>query len=133
VKQEIQNEILSREEVHAFPMDFHTQFYRDDTADIHLRILIHADVRQLHFQKVDGFNRQDLVLACGLFDENGNYVKGVKQDLNMRLLDQTLAKMDSGVTTKADLVVKPGIYFVRVVVRDDQGRISTADDAIDTR
>jgi VWFA-related protein len=133
VKQEIQNEILSREEVHAFPMDFHTQFYRDDTADIHLRILIHADVRQLHFQKVDGFNRQDLVLACGLFDENGNYGKSVKQDLNMRLLDQTLAKMDSGVTTKADLVVKPGIYFVRVVVRDDQGRISTADDAIDTR
>jgi VWFA-related protein len=133
VKQEIQDEILSREEVHAFPMDFHTQFYRDDSADLHLRVLIHADVRQLRFQKVDGVNRQDLVLACGLFDENGNYVKGVKQDLNMRLLDQTLAKMDSGVTTKADLVVKPGIYFVRVVVRDDEGGISTADDAIDTR
>ena len=114
-------------------MDFHTQFYRDDSADIHLRVLIHADVRQLRFQKVDGVNRQDLVLACGLFDENGNYVKGVKQDLNMRLLDQTLAKMDFGVTTKADLVVKPGIYFVRVVVRDDEGSISTADDAIDTR
>jgi VWFA-related protein len=133
VKQEIQNEILSREEVHAFPMDFHTQFYRDDESDIHLRILIHADVRQLRFEKVDGVNRQDLVLACGLFDENGNYVKGVKQDLNMRLLDQTLTKIDSGVTTKADLVVKPGIYFVRVVVRDNEGRISTADDAIDTR
>ncbi len=133
VKQEIQNEILSREEVRAFPMDFHTQFYRDDASDIHLRILIHADLRQLPFQKVDGINRQDLVLACGLFDENGNYVKGVKQDLNMRLLDQTLTQMDSGVTTKADLVVKPGIYFVRVVVRDDQGRISAADDVVDTR
>jgi VWFA-related protein len=133
LKQEIQSEILSREEVHAFPMDFHTQFYRDDASNIHLRILIHADVRQLRFQKVDGVNRQDLVLACGLFDENGNYVKGVKQDLNMRLLDQTLTKMDSGVTTKADFVVKPGLYFVRVVVRDNEGRISTADDAIDTR
>jgi hypothetical protein len=41
--------------------------------------------------------------------------------------------MDSGVTTKADLVVKLGIYFVRVVVRDNEGRISTADDVIDTR
>jgi hypothetical protein len=133
VKQEIQNEILSRDEVHAFPMDFHTQFYRESTADIHLRVLIHTDVRQLRFQKVDGINRQDLVFACGLFDENGNYVKGVKQDLNMRLLDQTLTKMDSGVTTKADLVVKPGIYLVRVVVRDDQGRISAADDVVDTR
>jgi hypothetical protein len=51
----------------------------------------------------------------------------------MRLQDHTLTKMDSGVTTKADLVVKPGIYFVRVVVRDNEGRISTADDAIDTR
>jgi VWFA-related protein len=132
-KQEIQNEILSRDEVRAFPMDFHTQFYRDDASDIHLSVLIHTNVRQLRFQKVDGINRQDLVLACGLFDENGNYVKGVKQDLNMRLQDHTLTKMDSGVTTKADLVVKPGIYFVRVVVRDNEGRISTADDAIDTR
>jgi VWFA-related protein len=133
VKQEIQSEILSREEVHAFPMDFHTQFYRDDASDIHLRVLIHTNVRQLHFQRVDGVNDQDLTLACALFDENGNYVKGVKQDLNMHLLDQTLTKMDSGVTTKADLVVKPGIYFVRVVVRDNEGRISTADDVIDTR
>jgi len=133
VKQEIQNEILSREEVHAFPIDFHTQFYRDDASQIHLSVLIHTDVRQLRFQKVDGVNRQDLVLACGLFDENRNYVKGVKQELNMRLLGQTLAKMDSGLTTKADLVIKLGIYFVRVVVRDDEGRISTADDAIDTR
>jgi hypothetical protein len=51
----------------------------------------------------------------------------------MHLLDKTLSKLDSGVTTKADLMVKPGIYFIRVVVRDDEGRISAADDVIDTR
>jgi VWFA-related protein len=132
-KQEIQNEILSREEVHAFPMVFHTQFYRDDSADIHLSVLVHTDVRQLTFQKVAGTNDQHLTLACALFDENGNYVQGIKQDLKMHLLDKTLAKLDSGVTTKADLMVKPGIYFIRVVVRDDEGRISAADDVIDTR
>jgi hypothetical protein len=61
-------------------------------------------------------------------------VKGIKQDLKMRLLDETLAKLDSsGVTTQTDLVITPGIYFIRVVVRDDQGRISTADDVVDTR
>jgi VWFA-related protein len=134
VNQEIQNEILSREEVHAFPVEFHTQFYRAETADIHLRVLIHTDARQLLFHRVDGVNRQDLTLACGLFDENGNYVKGIKQDMEMRLSDETLAKLDSsGVTTQADLVIRPGIYFIRVVVRDDRGRISTADDVIDTR
>lgn len=132
-KQEIQNEILSRDEVHAFPMDFHTQFYRDDNADIHLSLLVHTGVRQLHFQKVDGTNAQDLTLACALFDENGNYVKGVKQDLKMHMLDKTLAELNSGITTKADLVVKPGIYFIRVVARDDEGRMSAADDVIDTR
>jgi len=133
VKQEIQNEILSREEVHAFPMAFHTKFYRDDASDIHLSVLVDTDVRQLSFQKVSGTNDQHLTLACALFDGNGNYVKGVKQDLNMRLLDQTLAGLNSGITTKADLVVKPGIYFIRVVVRDDQGRISAADDVVDAR
>jgi VWFA-related protein len=132
-KQEIQNEILSREEVHAFPMVFHTQFYRDDSADIHLSVLVHTDVRQMTFQKVAGTNDQHLTLACALFDENGNYVQGIKQDLKMHLLDKTLSKLDSGVTTKADLMVKPGIYFIRVVVRDDEGRISAADDVIDTR
>jgi VWFA-related protein len=125
-KQEIQNEVLSREEVHAFPMDFHTQFYRDDGSDIHLGVLVHTDVRQLHFEKVDGANTQDLTLACALFDENGNYVQGIKQDLKMHLSDKTFAELNSGVTTKADLVVKPGIYFIRVVVRDDEGRMSAA-------
>jgi VWFA-related protein len=72
VNQEIQNEILSRDEVHAFPVQFHTQFYRAETADIHLSVLIRTDARQLRFHKVDGINRQDLTLACGLFDENGN-------------------------------------------------------------
>jgi VWFA-related protein len=134
VKQDIQNQILSREEVHTFPMEFHTKFYRTNKDNIHLSVLIHTDARQLRFEKVDGVNRQDLTLACGLFDENGNYVKGIKQDLKMRLSDETLAKLDSsGVKTQADLEIKPGIYFIRVVALDDRGRISTADDVIDTR
>jgi hypothetical protein len=82
---------------------------------------------------VAGTNDQHLTLACALFDENGNYVQGIKQDLKTHLLDKTLAKLDSGVTTKADLMVKPGIYLIRVVVRDDEGRISAGDDVIDTR
>lgn len=133
VKQEMLSEILSREEAHSFPMAFHTQFYRTDPALIHLSVLVHIDVRQLHFEKVDGLNNQDLTLACALFDENENYVQGIKQDVKIRLSDESLAKLDTGFTTRADLVVMPKIYFLRIVVRDQEGRISTANDAIDAR
>lgn len=131
---EIEEQLLSREEVQAFPMKFETQFFRSSAGDVHLTVVVHTDVKPLHFRKVDGFNQNRLTLACALFEDTGSYITGTKQLLAMNLRDETLAAtLESGVTMKAEFDAKPGRYVVRVVVRDDEGQLSASDSIVDMR
>jgi hypothetical protein len=44
----------------------------------------------------------------------------------MKLRDETLARLTSGVTIKTNFDVKPGTYVVRLVVRDAEGQAMAA-------
>jgi hypothetical protein len=86
-----------------------------------------VDVKQLHFSQVEGRNRNDVTIVCGMFDENGNYVTGVQKILEMRLKDETLAtRLGSGIAVRSSLKTSPGRYLIRVVVRDAEGQELTA-------
>ena len=95
-------------------------------------MLVKVDVRHLHYQKVDGRNRNDLTIVSALFDRNGNFVQGDQKTLEMRLTDNTLdKKLDSGVTMRANFEVKPGNYLVRCVVRDREGQLSASSGSVE--
>jgi VWFA-related protein len=121
-KEEIREAVFSQEEIHDFPLDLQTQFFRKDETDARLSVLAHVDMKSLPFRKADGRNRNDLTLATAIFDENGNFVAGGEKILEMRLFDATLERLQhSGITVKSSFDVKPGTYLVRLVVRDAQG------------
>jgi len=62
-----------------------------------------------------------------LFDRNGNFVSAITKKIEMRLLDQTLQqRADSGVTVRSTLDAQPGAYAVRVVLRDSNGELMSA-------
>ncbi|MGO9085053.1 MAG: VWA domain-containing protein [Candidatus Sulfotelmatobacter sp.] len=127
-KQEIEDAIFSQEEMHDLPVELHTQFFKSSDADAKLTVLAHVDVRRLHFRKVEGRNRNDLTVASALFDRNGNFVQGNEKTLEMRLKDETLqSKLGSGITLKASFDVKRGSYLVRLVVRDTEGQLMSAE------
>jgi hypothetical protein len=93
-------------------------------------VLAHVDVRQLHFRKADGRNNSNLTIVAGIFDRNGNLVVGNEKVLQMKLKDETLAKMQPGLSVKSNFDVKPGSYLVRLVVRDAEGQIAAENGAI---
>ena len=127
-KQEIEDAIFSQEEMHDLPVQLHTQFFKSSDAGAKLTVLAHVDVRRLHFRKVEGRNRNDLTVASALFDRNGNFVQGSQKILEMRLKDDTLqSKLGSGITLKASFEVKRGSYLVRLVVRDTEGQLMSAE------
>jgi hypothetical protein len=67
------------------------------------------------------------VKVCGLFDRNGVYVTGVQKIVDMKLKDDTLEKrLENGITIRNTLDVKPGVYTVRLVVRDSEGQMMSA-------
>jgi VWFA-related protein len=121
-KEEIQEALFSQEEIRDLPVDFQTQFFKKDEADARLAVLMHLDVKGIHFRKAEGRNNDKLVIVTGIFDENGNFITGGQKTLEMRLLDTTYNRLShSGLTVKSSFDVRPGKYLVRLVVRDHEG------------
>jgi VWFA-related protein len=127
-KEEIDDALFSQEELHDLPVGLHTQFFKSSEADAKLTVLAHVDVKQLRFRKAEGRNWNDLTVVSALFDRNGTFLQGSEKTLQMRLKDETLQnKLGSGITLRASFDVKPGSYLVRLVVRDTEGRLMSAE------
>jgi VWFA-related protein len=127
-KEEIDDALFSQEEMHDLPVGLHTQFFKSSDADAKLTVLAHVDVKQLRFRKAEGRNWNDLTVVSALFDRNGTFLQGSEKTLQMRLKDETLqSKLGSGITMRASFDVKPGSYLVRLVVRDSEGRLMSAE------
>jgi hypothetical protein len=63
-----------------------------------------------------------------LFNQNGNYLQGIQKVVSLHLKDETLErKLPSGITLKTSFDVKPGSYLVRLVVRDAEGQLMSAE------
>ena len=121
-KEEIQEALFSQDEIHDLPVELQTQFFKKDQAQSRLAVLTHVDVKGIRFRKADGRNRDNLTVATAIFDENGNFVTGGEKIVEMRLLDNTFARLShSGFTLKSSFDIKPGTYLVRLVVRDAEG------------
>jgi hypothetical protein len=81
-----------------------------------------VDLHKLQFRR-DAVNRSDLTLVIGLFDQNGNLVKGFWKDIALHPDDAALESLRrSGIEVKTDFDVTPGRYPVRLLVRDGEGQ-----------
>jgi len=121
-KEEIQQAMFSQEEVHDIPVDLQTQYFKKDESGARLAVLAHLDVKGMRFRKAEGRNNDQLTVALGVFDENGQFVAGMEKIIDMKLLDATYERlMRSGIIAKSSFDVKPGTYMVRLVVRDAEG------------
>lgn len=127
-KQEIEEALFSQEEVRNLPIDVHTQFFKSSDLDAKLTVLAHIDVRRLRLRKADGRNSDELTVVSAVFNGNGNLVQGIEKILTMHLKDETLEKkMGSGITLRTSFDVKPGSYLVRLVVRDAEAQLVSAE------
>jgi VWFA-related protein len=127
-KQEIEDATYSQEELHNLPVKLHTQFFKASDEEAKLVVLAHVDVRLLHFRKVEGRNNNVLTCVSALFNRNGNFLQGTEKTVTMHLKDETLErKLASGITLKTSFDVKPGSYLVRLVVRDAEGQMMSAE------
>lgn len=132
VRREVEEAVFSREERRDIPVQLHTEFFKSSEQGATLSVLIRLDARSLHFRKVDGRNRNDVTVISALFDRNGKFISGSEKVLELRLKDETLgSKLISGLTLKSSFEVKPGSYQVRLVVRDDAGRLAAQNDTVE--
>lgn len=127
-KAEMMDALFSQDELHEFPVELHTQFFKASDDQARLTVLAHVDLKHLQFHKAKG--RNDNVLTCdsALFNQNGNYLQGTQKIVTLHLKDDTLqTRLSSGIVLKSSFDnVKPGSYMVRLVVRDEEGQMMSA-------
>ena len=127
-KREIEDEVLSSEELHDLPVVLHTQFFKASDDSAKLTVLARVDVKRLHYKQADNRNQNDLTVVTAVFDRNGNFLQANEKLLQMRWKSETLqSKLASGVTLRTSFDVKPGRYLVRVVARDTEQQLMSAE------
>jgi VWFA-related protein len=130
-KQEVEEAFFSRDEIHDLPVELHTQFFKTGEYKARLSILARVDMKRLRYRKGDGRNYNTLTVVGGVFDRNGNYVSGTQKVIEMKLKDQTLETLpESGLTVKSTLDVASGSYVIRLVVRDSEGHLMSAQNSV---
>jgi hypothetical protein len=82
------------------------------------------------YRVVEGRHLNSLTLAHAIFDRNGIWVAGEENTVDMKLQPQTLSMKDAAVKARKTYDLKPGVYSVRVVIRDTEERNLTAVNAM---
>ena len=130
-KEQVEEAFFSRDEVHDLPATLLTQYFKADNGDATLSAVAKVDVKLLSFRKEAGRNFDNLTIVTGLFDNDGNFVTGIQKTVEMRLLDETLAKrVGQGIAVKSSFPVHPGKYVVRMVVRDSEGQTMSSESSL---
>ncbi|HEX5226801.1 MAG TPA: VWA domain-containing protein [Bryobacteraceae bacterium] len=126
-KEQIQETVFSRDEVHGIPLEIQTEFFESGDARYDLTVTAQLDAKALRFAKTGDRNIDTVTVVAGIFDPNGNYVTGIEKVVALHLRDRTLAAFEAGgMNVKEDFTIAPGRYLVRVVVEDAGGKNITA-------
>ena len=131
-KQDLLEAVFSREKLNDLPVTLRTELTKSGINPSQLAVIAHVGIGSISFRKENGRNRDTLTAVMSLFDANGEYVKGLQDKLELDFPNATLAaRMASGVSFKNDFDVKAGKYLVRLVLRDEQGQMATADQGVE--
>jgi len=131
-EREIAEAVFAHDEIRELPLHVQTQFFRSGEDAAHVYVLVHIDVRHMQFHKADGRNLNELTVVAALFDRNANFVTAKSSTVKMHIKDETLAgKLNSGITVKSNFDVNPNSYLVRVVARDEQGKMYTQNEVVE--
>ena len=126
ISQELEDALFSRDEVRNLPIKIAAGYLKKEDSGRELTVTTHLDANQIHFRKVSDRNVDDLTLICGLFDINGNYLQGKKQEISFHMDDDLLKQLTDGINVKTTFDVQPGPYLIRVVLRDSGNQLVSA-------
>jgi hypothetical protein len=133
---EIENAVFSRDNINSLPVNMRTEVSQAEGMAAELAVTSNVDLQLLHYRKAGDRNCEDLTVVSTVFDSDGNFVGGRQQLLQLRLRDETLAKLEDrrAETVKASFDLNPGTYAIRVVVRSaEQGKISATTAQVEIR
>ena len=126
-REDISDAVFSRDEISEIPVDIETEFFKPSDEKAEITVVARIKTDGLRFRKTEDRNNDKVTVVSGVFDSNGNFVKGIQRVITLHLRDQSLAQLaSSGIVVKEAFDVAPGRYVIRLVVRDAEGQTMAA-------
>jgi VWFA-related protein len=125
---EMEEALFSIDEIKDLPVELHTQFFKASDKEATIAVVCRVDARQIQYKKADGRNNNILTILSGLFDHNGNFISAIEKTVDIKMKDETMAKlMNTGTLVfRTNFPVAPGSYTIRLVVRDSEAHSMSA-------
>ena len=125
---EMEEALFSIDELRDLPVELHTQFFKANDKEATIAVVCRLDPRLMQFKKADGRNNNMLTILSGLFDHNGNFISAIEKTVDIKMKDETMAKlMNAGTLTfRTNFPVAPGSYMLRLIVRDNEAHLMSA-------
>lgn len=128
-KEEIVEAMFSRQEARAVPLELAVDGAPAAGGKSQLAFEMRIPLTAFRYRLVDGRHTNSVTLAHAVFDRNGIWVAGEENTVEMKLQPQTLAMKDAAVKARKVYDLKPGVYALRVVIRDSEERNLTSANA----
>ena len=131
--QEIEDAIFSRDEIREIPLTVRVDRLaeparRSLTRPDALSVDAHIGLGTIRFETQGGRSRASLIATVGLFDANGIYLDGKQDKFD---LEYAVGKVPAGLDVKSEFNIAPGTCLVRLVVRAEDGQISSANETVE--
>jgi VWFA-related protein len=127
-REEVKEAVFSRDQLSDVPLVITSRFFKISDSEAKLDVLARVDIRHLPYRHEADRNCDNVTIVAALFDRNGNYVTAQSKLLEIRMKDATLqTRVPGGIVVRNEFRVPPGGYVIRVVVRDEQGKLMAAD------
>ncbi len=128
----IDDQVLAKDVRTDIPIQVAARLTRSDKGDREVSLAIHVDVSPLKFARQNGRNTQTLTFIGALLDGGGNIVAAKEGMVEFALRNETMPRLAaSGLNGALSLGAAPGLYRVRVVVEDAQGKLAALNQTIE--
>ncbi len=115
------------------PVGLSYSYFRLDEATFQLSLLAKIDIGGLSFLRKNGHRENLIHLVIAVLDDNGQYVKGSRKKVNLKLTESGYAALlNYGLRTQVNLQLPRGRYRIKAVARDSvDTRLGSSETAVE--
>ncbi len=121
----VDDAVFSRDQINQIPVVLQAGYIEPKQSDPTITVLVKVDLKPLRFRLAKDRKVDTLTVVSAVFKEDGSYLIGSSETVNLRLREETLAQPEPAITLHFAFPVKRGAYFIRLVVRDSQSGAMT--------
>jgi VWFA-related protein len=127
-------EVMGKDAVENFPVELSAENTKLPGGDVSVAVVAKVDISRLTFAKQRDRRTQRIRLVTAIMDSQGRIVTAKEATMDLELKEETYQRLlKSGLNAKLTLQLKPGVYALREVLEDGEGKLACSTNPIEIR